>query len=305
MPAGYYNTSDDAFKRSHPLSRSIKMLGNDDAPFLHAIPHFAPELSTFASLAQGMTWAWSEKAEGMKKKNKHLEGGNPAQVEHFVHNSLTNHFQISKTNFGITRTAKKQNGLSNLPYQSEQSHRGLMEDVNYSLVKNTVAVQRTNTVEGEAQGLYGLFTANTEIDAGGADLNRDLLEAICVEGKKKGVNFTHFMVNDKQASKINKLFEGTYRTNYGLSKFEGTDITQIGNVRGLKRNITRLYEPLVEDTDIILIDINSVGLVIFDEQMDHQLPEASDKDQFQHLMEWSFYFENPYVAWRLKNLKAN
>lgn len=305
MPAGFYNTADDAFKRSHPLSRSIKLLGNDDAPFLHAIPHFAPELSTFASLSQGVTWAWAEKSQGAKQKNKHLEGGNPAQVEHFTHNSLTNHFQISKTNFGITRTAKKQNGLSNLPYQSQQSHTALMEDVNFSLVKSTAAVQRTKNVEGESMGLYGLFTANTEIDAGGADINRDLLEAICVEGKKKGVNFTHFIVNDKQAGKINKLFEGTYRTNYGLSKFEGTDITTIGNVRGLKRNINRLYEPLVEDSDIILIDINSVGLIIFDEQMDHELQEASDKDQYQHLMEWSFYFEHPYVAWRLKNLKAN
>lgn len=304
MPAGFYNTTDDAFKRSHPFSNAIKLLGNDEAPFLNAIPHFAPHVDKYASLSEGMTWAYAEKATGAKAQNKHLEGGAPATVEHFVHKTLTNQFQISKTSYGISRSAKRQNGLSNLPYQEEQSQRGLMEDINFGLVKNTSPVKRATSTAGEAQGLYGLFTSNNEIDCGAKDVSRALLEEICVEAKKKGINFTHYIVNDKQAAKLNLLFEGTYRTNYGLSKFEGTDITQMGNIRGLTRPVSRLYEPLIDDTDIVFIDINSVGLVIFDEKLSDPLPIVDDKEQFQHLMEWTFWYENPFVAWRLKNLKA-
>lgn len=305
MPQGFYNTTEDAFKRSHPLSNSIKLLGNDEAPFLKAIPHIAPELSKYASLSEGMSWAYGEKATGMKAKNKHLEGGAPATVEHFIHKTLTNQFQISKVSYGLSRTAKRQNGLSNLPYQEEQAHRGLMEDINYGLVKNTAPVKRTSTTEGESQGLYGLFTTNNEIDSAGVDINRKLLEEVCVEAKKKGINFTHFIVNDKQAAKLNLLFEGTYRTNYGLSKFEGTDIVQVGNIRGLTRPITRLYEPLIDDTDIVFVDMNSIALVVFDEQMGEKLPITSDQEQYQHLMEWSFWYDNPFVAWRIKGLKAD
>lgn len=304
MPQGYYNTTDDAFKRSHTLSNTIKLLGNDDAPFLHLIPHIAPETSKYASLSEGMSWAYGEKATGMKAKNKHLEGGAPAVVEHFTHKTLTNQFQISKTSYGLSRTAIKANSLSGLPYQEEQQQRALMEDINFAIMKNTEAIKRADGVEPETMGVYGLFTANNEIDAANVAVNRKLIEEVCVEAKKQGINFTHFMVNDKQAARVNELFEGTYRTNYGMSTFTGTDITKIENVRGIKRPVQRLYEPLVEDTDIIFFDVNSLALCIFDEKFADEIKVADDKQQFQHLMEYTLWYDNPFVVWRIKNLKA-
>lgn len=304
MPAGFYNTTDDAYKRSHPLSNSIKLLGNDEAPFLHLIPHIAPQINKFASLSEGMSWTYAEKATGMKAKNKHLEGGAPATVEHFIHKVLTNQFQISKVSYGLSRSAIKQNGLSNLPYQEEQAQRALMEDVNFAIMKNTAAQKRNSTTEGETMGVYGLFTSNNEIDAAGVDVNRKLIEEVCVEAKKQGINFTHYMVNDKQAAKLNQLFEGTYRTNYGLSTFAGTDITKIENVRGLSRPVARLYEPLVDDTDIIFFDVNSVALCVFDEKMADEITIQNDQKQFQHLMEYALYYDTPFAFWRIKGLKA-
>lgn len=304
MPAGFYDTTKDNFKNPHPLSRSIKLLGNDKAPFLNALPHIAPELSKYASLSEGMTWAYAERATGQSAKNKHLEGGAAPAVEYFDHKRLTNQFMISKTGYGLTRSAEKQGGLNDLAYQKEQAFSGLMEDINKNLVKNTTAVKRTSVLEGECAGLYGLFTTNTEIDAAGVEINRTLLEEICVEGKKKGINFTHYIVNDKQIAKINKLFDGTYRTNYGMSSFAGTDVKSIENIRGLSRPIQRLYEPLVDDTDLILVDMTGMALVVFDEIMGGEVKISDDKKQYQHLMEYSFWYENPFVAMRIKNLKA-
>lgn len=303
MPVGFYDTTkQNVYKRSHPLSKAIKLLGADTAPFLHAIQHIAPEPNKHASVSEGVSWTYAEKAQGQKAKNAHIEGADPSQVEYYVQQELKNQYQISKVSYGLTRTAIKQRGLEGLDFQSERAFEGLMNDVNFALIKNTAAVQRTDAKAGETCGLYGLFGSHNEVDGNSQPISSDLLEDVCSMALNNGVRLTHFMVSDKQAKGLNKIFRDTYRTEYGQSRFLGTDIVEIGNIRGLKNSVKRLYEPLVEETDIILFDINDFGLILFDELKNDELPEKSDKKEWQHLMEYALYYASPKSLFRIKNL---
>lgn len=309
--AGFISTQDTSIQRSFVMTNLIKSIGVGETPFLDRLQTLAVDFKKMGSVSEGVTWYYDSVPEAAATENEYLEGSEAPDAEHFTHTPMTNHFQISKATYGATgsQLAQQSGTLEDLPYQKSKSLIALKKDVNKALITNGDAVKRdkARSVKGRAFGLGNFFGTHNEIDAGGAALNPELLEAICTIAGDKGVSITHAMCSSTQRSALNKMMRADLRAQYGNAIFAGENIRYLTNIQGLNDNakVEVFTENNIPKTDLIIYCNAELGLISLREQFGEDITKKGDDAvKYLNLMEWSFWAATPMSVLRITNLKV-
>lgn len=309
--AGLISTQDTSIQRSFVMTNLIRSIGIGTTPFLDKLQTLTIDFKKMGSVSEGVTWYYDIEPDAAAAENEYLEGSEAPDAEYFTNTPMTNHFQISKDAYGMTgsQLAQQSGTLEDLPYQKSKSIIALKKDINKALITNGDAVKRdkARSIKGRAFGLGNFFGTHNEINAGGAALNPELLEAICTIAGDKGVSITHAMCSSTQRSALNKMMRSDLRAQYGNAIFAGENIKYLTNIQGLDdgAKVEVFTENNIPKTDLIIYCNNELGLISLREQFGEDITKKGDDAvKYLNLMEWSFWVATPMSILRITNLKV-
>lgn len=302
MPVGFYKSYESSDPQKFKISKGNQYLGIQETPFYSRLQVITPDTSLQGAATAGVKWAFTIIPEAANE-NAHLEGSIPAASEYWNATHTSNHFQIFKKTYGVSGSAIK-DSLEGLDRQKTLALIAFRKDINKALIKNDKAIQRSDSVPGKLGGLYSIFGVHNEIDAAGKELTYDMLEDALGLADVKGLNLDTCYANGRQLRNLNKILQENKRGVMGDNALIGQNYNKITNLANTTKDVSIIKENMFEPNELILLLQENFALVHFREE-DLELPRVKDAIERQVLMELSFWYDNPYSAVRIKNLKVD
>lgn len=294
------------FAEIFDYEKQIKTVGFKNSAFYSTIQSVSPS-ATGINIAQGHTW-WFDKVPDGTTDNAHAEGSEPAAFKAFHGESMTNHYQISKTSFGVSGTELKAshvNGEAKLAYQRRQAQLEHTITLEKILLSDQQAQARNdgNGYVGKSAGLKSFLSVDTDLDIGAKELSWDhILELLKIGYLKGGSQFSHLMMNSKQKDALDKiLFNKTNLVNMKENSI-GWNVLHITNT-AYGNNIAVILNPYLEDNEIIAFKADDIYKVNWRPMREQKIPTSKDVELYQIISEFTLRVSSPFSLARLKNLK--
>ena len=294
------------FAEIFDYEKQIKTVGFKNSAFYSMIKSVSPTASGI-NIAQGHTW-WFDKVPDGTADNAHAEGSEPAAFKAFHGESMTNHYQITKTSFGVSGTELKGShvsGETKLAYQRRQAqleHTITLEKILLS-DQQAEARKEANGYVGKSAGLKSFLNVNTDLDMGAKDLSWDhILELLKIGYLKGGSQFSHIMMNSAQKDALDKiLFNKTNLVNMKENSL-GWNVMYITNT-AYGSNIAVILNPYLNEDEIIAFKQEDIFKVNWRPMRETKIPTSKDVELYQIISEFTLRVSSPFSLARLKNLK--
>lgn len=302
MPVGFYNSYNSSDPQKFRIVKGTQLLGAQDTPFFSSLTTISPDTSLQGAASAGVKWNFTL-VPNEAKENAHLEGGVFAPPEYYTSTHNSNHYQIFQKTYEVSRSAKN-DSLEGLNRQRTLAMIAFRKDINKALLTNTQAIQRDATTPGKLCGLYGIFGVHNEIDAGGAALSYDLLEDVLGLANKEGLDIDTCFGNALQLRMLNKILRENERGHIGERALVGQNYSKMTNFANTTSDIEIIRENMLDKTELVLLVKSMFAVVHFGEE-EIELPKMRDSTAKTLIAELSFWYDNPYAAVRIKNLKVS
>lgn len=296
-------TSREAFGHDIDLYEEIKQFGWVETPFLASLSDKAPRARTNPGF--GHQWKFMDVPDGAVNKN--LEGAPSVAAEKFSLGSATNHYQIFKNTFGVTRSEMKATGIDGkkeLARQGDMSRIKHMKSIEMALCGAQAAVQRVTSgteVAGELAGVKHFLTANTDKGMASATLSWAMIRDLLKIGFMKGMPYNYIMMNSDQKDALDDiLFSKTTTTSMANSRIDN-NVTVIGNT-AYGNNIKVILNPFLDATEILAYNSEYVNPIIWDPTHIGDISKDQDGVSKQMITEMTLRVEHEYAIGRLKAL---
>jgi hypothetical protein len=268
---GLVDMSQEYAKEYADLARKIKAVGYIETPFLNAISEATPVSRAANTVHFGHKWSYDIEPTA-DLNNAYVEGSSPAPAKHFEGAEANNHYQIFKSTYGVTGSAKSAtriDGQSILTKEGENALKKIYLDMEYTLLSAQAAVQRvkedaatsTPAVAGRLGGIKSFAHVNNTLygtsdgtSAGTAErLSHARLRELFKLGFKNGIIYDKIIVNDKQKDAIDELmWDKGFNQKISDPKISN-NVTNIMNF--YVKNATIMYSPFVADDEILALRI--------------------------------------------------
>lgn len=302
MPVGFYNSYNSNNPKAYQINQTNQMLGIKDTPFYSSLGAISPDTSGKGTPSRGFEWEYDIIPEH-STANKHLEGGEAANAEYHIGKKGSNHFQIVKNSYGVSKSSKN-DSREGLTKQKTYAMIKQRKDINHLLLNNAQAVARTATVAGETMGLAGVFSTDNTIDAKGASLSYKLIEDALELTAKKGINMNTAFIGALQKRTLNGLLRDVERGVVGESNLIGHNYHKITNLQNTTSEIDIKLERMCKDNELIFCDMSLLKLVLWREE-ERELPTTKDALLYEIVTEFGLFWANPMAAVKITNLKTN
>jgi len=239
--------------------------------------------------------------------NKHLEGSIRADIETPAEVSLTNHLQILKRTYGITKSEKAATSRVTkkaLERSKDNSILQLRLDVEKALLGSAAPVQRTGAVAGEMAG--ALHYVSYVIDGAGTAV---LSYSAHIEEPLKKM-WEEGVFEDKVIlcgtgikSKINALLDGFRTTVASETKFT-QNVTEIADA-GWAKNVKVDSSTSLAVDEFIIYAPELINPVLLRQIKDGVASDMTyDAEAWENLFEMTLQVEDPYALVHIKNIKV-
>lgn len=301
-------TNEEAFGKDADLERDIKKIGWTKTPFLSTIESRAPK-SRSGTAASGHRWNYEEVQKG-NMDNAQIEGDKFVEPSYYVGEELLNHYQIVEDAYGASGTEEDSTRidgklvLASQFEHSSQVHKSAIEQI---LLSDQAAVKRVNQgankIAGRCGGLKSFAHAgNTITLANTPKLSWQNVRDILKVGFKKGVGYTHIMMNDTQKDALDDILFDKARSQLN-AKVLNNHVTMIG-ATAYGNNISIMLNPYLPDDEIIAYNAKSIYKVNWRPMKTIETAKVKDAIKKVILSEFTLRVEHPYAFAWIKGLKA-
>ena len=299
--ADVYTSSENVVSDEQSFYNVMRVTGRGMTPFWDSLNNAE---SFDGSPKAGHVWFQTVSAN-TGAVNKHLEGGVRADVETPTEVQLTNHLQIFKKTYGITKSEKAATSRVStkaLQRSKDNSILQLRLDVEKALLSDTAPVQRGAAVAGVMGGALH-FASNVIDGTNTVALSYDAhIEAPLKKMWEEGVlEDKKILCGTGLKTVINGLLDGFRTSTNGETKFS-KNVTEIADA-GWAKNVSVESSTSLAVNEMVIYAPELINPVLLRQIKDGDVTDVNyDAEAYENLFEMTLQVQDPYAITHVKNI---